>query len=160
MPDELDKYLDVYEKKQEEKQRSQTEKRQQEDAFLAQFSEFRRSVAKPVFEEIGARLRKRGHDFEITEQEHAVDHNGRASDARIEFRFYPRGMDRSRVRSSEGPSLSVIGTRTEKALALHGCTIADGGGVAGGRGNFTLETLTGDRLRQELVKLVGEVLGK
>lgn len=160
MPDELDKYLDTYDRKQEERQRAQTEKRQQEDAFLAQFTEFRRSVAKPVFEEIGAHLRKRGHDFEILEQEHTVDHNGRTSDARIEFRFYPKGMDRSMLRAHEGPSFTVIVSRTEKSLALHGSTITEGGGMAGGRGNFTLETLTSERLRQELVKLVGEVLSK
>jgi hypothetical protein len=79
--DELNAALDAYDGRQRELRTAAETKRSEREAFLAEFVSFRDAIAIPVLEEIGIRLRERGHEFNIE----IIEPNGQSRDAGISF---------------------------------------------------------------------------
>jgi len=161
MNEQLDKVLDAFDQKQHERKQVQNETRSREDAFLAQFSTFRTIVAHPLFEQVGNHLRSRGHDFDISQQDYELQHDGKTRDASISLNIYPSGVERNLSSGHGMPHFSVIASRSSRTVRLHGSNMMPGhGGSAGGRGEFKLEQLTNEILQKELVSLLAEVFTK
>ncbi len=136
---ELGKLLDQY----DEKRRAVEERRQQvktdDDNFLRGFADLRTKVVRPVFEAIGLILKKRGHDFSISEGEYAGEPGGKTSEAAVSIRVVPAGMEKSSHDDAQFPSLSFITRHYNKTVCIHSSNaVPQLGGPAGPRGDYQL----------------------
>jgi hypothetical protein len=158
LTDKLDQIFQKYDERQAEHRKVQQEAKKAEDVFLEDFANFRRDVVKPFFDEIGAYLKQKGHDFRIREQDYSVGEDKKTTDAGITLFIFPAGVEPRGHREYENPHYSVFATRYSKTLRLHGSNMRPGsGGSAGPRGEYKLEQLNRQVLENDLVKHLGDI---
>lgn len=63
--DKLDAAMDAFDKRKAEEKEEASDKQIAVEKFRTDFATFRMKTAHPVFEDIGAHLQKRGHDFKV-----------------------------------------------------------------------------------------------
>jgi len=130
----------------------------EEDVFLTKFKRLRKKVIHPVMKDIGNQLKKRGHEYRISEQEESVDAEGRTRNAKITMSIFPKGLDQSAYRPENTPSISFIATRDKKKIWVHGSSIMPTrGGTAGSRGEFNAAEITGDAVEREVLGVLKEI---
>ena len=159
--DSLDKLLDRYDEKQKERVANIKKSEQERDAFLSEFVDVRERVIRPVLDDIGAQLTRRGHQFSIDSRDFNPENSGSDNQAEITMRFY---IGKSQARSHlnyEYPSLSFIAQRHQKNVVLHSSNMTPGyGGSSGPRGNYKISEITKDLVTRELLKVISEVVDK
>jgi hypothetical protein len=158
---ELGKLLDQY----DEKRRAVEERRQQvktdEDNFLKGFADLRSNVVKPVFEAIGAILKQRGHDFRISEDEYAVEPDGKTTEAAVSIRIMPAEMEMSPHDVTQFPSLSFVTRHYNKTVCIHSSNaVPQSGGPASPRGDYQLAQIDKDLVQAELLKLIAGMVNR
>jgi len=92
----LDRLLDDYDKKLQERQKMEGKKQTEEEAFAQAFKKLSSSVILPIMEKMGLHLKMRGHDYRVYEEDETVDAEGRTRDACIYINIYPAGIERSK----------------------------------------------------------------
>jgi hypothetical protein len=137
------------------------EKKSKDDdaQFLARFAALRRDVVRPVFEEAGVLLAERGHAFEIWEAEFAADADGKVREAGISLHIAPAGMAAPLHAGDHERSLSITTRHYNKTVWISAGRPLDAGGVAGAKGAYPLERVNRQLVEEEVVKLVGTVMG-
>jgi len=156
---DLDKVLDGFDKAEKVRQASTQQRKTEEDTFENDFAAIRKNVIRPVFQSTVDRLKARGHDGQITEREHSVDHQGRPSEASIQLVIYPGGKDPDRHRGTEYPHLAFRADRRNHLACSHVSTMTPGrGGTAGSKAKYQLKEITAEVVRTELLSLLKDVL--
>jgi len=156
---QLDVLMNKYGQRLAEAKKRQEKIKVEEDVFLTQFKRLRKKVIQPVMKSVGNQLKKRGHEYRISEQEESVDSEGRMRNAKIIMSIFPKGVDPSAYRPESTPSISFIATRDKKKIWVHGSSIMPtGGGTSGSRGEFNAAEITGDAVEREVLGVLKEIL--
>lgn len=146
--DELGKLLDDYDERRRAVLAREQKVRDDDALFVAQFAELRRSVIRPAFEAAATLLAERGHLASITEQEFSLAEGGKASEAWIALRIAAAGTKEANARS-----LSISTRHYNKTVWINA-----GKPLEGTKGTYPLETIDRQRVEEELVKFVADVV--
>lgn len=159
---ELDKLMETYGQKREEKGKRAAKRQAEEIEFDADFSVCRDDIIRPAMEEIGDHLRKGGHAYQIYSSDEDVDAFGKPTPAEVTILFYPAGIDRARFTGKAGtPHVSFMANpRTRKVSISASDRILGGGGASGAKGEFPLDQINRDFVEEQILTMVREVLGK
>lgn len=155
----LGKMLDAYDTRRSADVAREKKSKDDDELFLTRFAELRRDVVRPVFEQAGAMLAERGHAFEIWEAEFGADAAGRVREAGISLHIAPAGMPAPLHAGDHERSLSVTTRHYNKTVWVSGGRALDAGGIAGAKGAYALERVDQRLIEEEVVKLVGAVMG-
>ena len=156
----LGKMLDAYDKRRSTDQAREKKSKDDDALFLVRFAELRRNVVRPVFEQAGALLAERGHAFEIAEEEFAGDAGGKVREAGISLRIAPAGMPAQLHADDHERSLSITTRHYNKTVWVSGGRALQAGGAAGAKGAYSIERVNQQLVEEEVVKLVGAVMGE
>lgn len=146
--DELGKLLDDYDERRRAVLAREQKVRDDDARFLAQFAELRRSVIRPAFEAAATLLAERGHLASITEQEFSVAEGGKVNEAWIALRVAAAGTKEANARS-----LSISTRHYNKTVWINA-----GKPLEGTKGTYPLERIDRQRVEEELVKFVADVV--
>lgn len=155
----LSKTLDAYDTRRSADVAREKKSKDDDALFLVLFSELRRNVVRPVFEKAGALLTERGHAFEIWEADFAADAAGKVREAGISLHIAPAGMPAQLHAGDHERSLSVTTRHYNKTVWVSGGRALDSGGIAGAKGAYALERVNQQLIEEEVVRLVGAVMG-
>ncbi len=155
---QLDVLMDKYGQGLAEAKKRQEQIKVEKDVFLTEFKQLRKKVIRPVMKNIGRQLKKRGHEYRISEQEESFDSGGRTRNAKITMIIFPKGVDRSAYRPENTPSISFIATRDKKKIWVHGSSMMPTrSGTAGSRGEFNAAEITSDVVGREVLGILKEI---
>jgi len=146
--DELSRLLDQYDERRQAVLAREQKVRDDDARFIAQFAELRRNVVRPAFEIAAALLAQRGHLASITEHEFAVTEEGKASEASISLRVAPLG-----TREENARTLSVSTRHYNKTAWINA-----GKPLEGTKGTYPLDKIDRQRIDEELIRFVGEII--
>lgn len=121
--------------------------------FLAQFAELRRAVVRPVFEEAGAMLAERGHQFSIQEQEFVSAEAGKTSEAAIVLRIAPAGTDKA---DDDLRALSFTTRHYNKTISVRNGAVPYEG--AGSKAAYAPARITTQLVEEEVLKLMSALV--
>jgi hypothetical protein len=158
MKDSLGKTLDAYDTRRSADVAREKKTKDDDELFLTRFAELRRTVVRPVFEEVGAMLAERGHSFDISEEEFAGDAGGKVREAGISLRIAPAGMPAPLHADDHERSLSVSTRHYNKTVWVSGGRALHAGGTAGAKGAYAIERVDRQLVEEEVVRLVGAVM--
>lgn len=118
-----------------------------EDDFPGDFAKLKLAVIRPAFENIGNRLKERGHEFNISEE----------PGGKISIHIVPAGAKKSIHPYDWFPTFSILGAPFQKTVGIHGRNMRPSSEGAGTRGNYKLAQITGEIVEKELMKFFGEI---
>jgi hypothetical protein len=159
LKDSLGKMLDAYDTRRSVDVAREKKSKDDDALFLSLFSELRRNVVRPVFEQAGALLVERGHAFEIWEADFAADAAGKVREAGISLHIAPAGMPAPLHAGDHERSLSITTRHYNKTLWVNSGRALESGGVAGAKGAYSIERVDRQLVEEEVVRLVGAVMG-
>jgi uncharacterized protein (UPF0335 family) len=146
LANELDAILDLYEKN-EPKQEAVSEEQEQE--FLAKFERINVEVIKPIMEQIGKYLEKRGHSYQIKD-ETGIHYDNPT----ITMEIYPKTTADAPAQEHEFPTIAFI---AEPDIFAIGIEVTDGmpGRPGLTRGHTTsLDSLTREYVKNQIVTVI------
>jgi hypothetical protein len=159
MKDSLGKMLDSYDTRRSADVAREKQSKDDDANFLARFAALRREVVRPVFEQAGAMLAERGHAFEISEEEFAPDAGGKVREAGISLHIAPAGMPAQLHSDDHERSLSITTRHYNKTVWVSGGRALHAGGTAGAKGAYAIDRVNRQLIEEEVVRLVGAVMG-
>ena len=151
---ELEALLDGYEKKQLEARLRQDQEQYELEMYLEDFKELREKVIRPVMEDMGDILEQKGHDFKIKEKEYSVDKKAFATEARIEFKIFPRSHAEE-FYAENHPSVMFSSDVTSQNIKVHGSYV-----MPGRRGErelirtYAISEITSDIVEKEILDIL------
>ena len=146
--DALSKLLDQYDERRQAVLAREQKVRDDDARFIVQFAELRRNVIRPAFEVVAALLAERRPMARSTEPEFAVTEGGKASEASISLRIAPSGTTEENART-----LSVSTRHYNKTVWINA-----GKPLEGAKGTYPLEKIDRQRVEEELIRFVGEII--
>ncbi|CAE6879687.1 hypothetical protein [Paraburkholderia domus] len=154
--DQLDAAMNAYDDRKVQARAAADQKRAEEDAFIAEFSNFRSITAHPVLEEIGNRLHQRGHEFQV-EMNDPVRGTGRRPIG-ITLHVYPAGTDGRHATRSDHPQFTINGDPYSRKVKFHSVITYPGGGMQSGPEgtDYNLEELSADVLRTKAIAVIAK----
>ncbi|HEY7657153.1 MAG TPA: hypothetical protein VH881_09850 [Burkholderiales bacterium] len=118
------------------------------DDFPGDFAKLKLSIIRPALEDVGIKLRERGHEIAISED----------ASGRISIHIVPAGANKSIHPYDWFPTLSFIGAPFTKTVGLHGRNARRNSDSASGpRGDYKTSQVNKEVVEQELMKFVGEI---
>src|SRR5205814_9378318 len=127
-------------------------------AVLAGLAELRAKRVWPACEAAGARLKERGHDFAIREQEFVFEGEGKTSEASISLRITPAGMETAAQSDVHLRELSFGTRHYNKTVCIRNGAVPQSGSIAGAAGGYALSQIDAQLVEQELLKLVAALV--
>ena len=146
--EELSKLLDQYDQRREAVRVREQKVKDDDALFVARFAELRRNVIRPAFEVAAALLAERGHTASITEHEFAVAEGSKVSEASISLRVATLGTKEENARA-----LSVSTRHYNKTVLINA-----GKPLEGAKGTHPLDQVDRQRIEEELLRFVGEIV--
>lgn len=116
--------------------------------FASAYTELKRSLIRPAFENAGTRLKKSGYDINISE----------TPEGKISIHIVPPGVNKSIHGYDWFPTLSFFGAPMRNTIGLHGLNMrpnSDNG--SGSRGEYTLAQINTEMVEKALTKFIGEI---
>jgi len=159
LKDSIGKMLDAYDTRRSADVAREKQSKEDDAYFLVRFAALRRDVVRPVFEQAGAMLAERGHAFEISEDEFGADAEGKVREAGISLHIAPAGMPAQLHADDHERSLSVSTRHYNKTVWISGGRALHAGGTAGAKGAHAIERVDRQLVEEEVVRLVGAVMG-
>ncbi len=156
MRDALTRLLDEYDARRSADAAREKQARDDEAAFLEQFSELRRTIIRPVFEAAGAMLEARGHRFSIGEQEFAGGKGGAICEAGISMRIVASGT--KAPLHEDQHTLAITTRHYNRTVWINSGEASHAGGMAGAKGAYSLERITPQLVEDELLAFVARVV--
>lgn len=129
-----------------------------EAAFLDGFARLRRDVVRPVFEAAGELLHARGHGFAIREQEFATPAGGKPSEALIELRVSPAGMESAASADRHLQELRFTTRHYNRTVSVTNGAVPQSGSIAGSQGGQPLAQIHVALVEAELLKLMAALV--
>lgn len=146
--EELSRLLDQYDQRRQAVLAREQKVKDDDALFVARFAELRRNVIRPAFEVAAALLAERGHTASITEHEFAVAEGSKVSEASIALRVATLGTKEENARA-----LSVSTRHYNKSVLINA-----GKPLEGAKGTYPLEQVDRQRIEEELLRFVGEIV--
>lgn len=154
--DKLDAAMDAFDRKKVADKEAADARQLESDKFVAEFSNFRTFVAHPVFEELGNRMRARGHEFKVEMDD--ADSGTRSKKLSITLHVFPTRVNAQAHgfgARTEHPSFTISGDSHTRKLNLSGVVVFPNGGMQSGpRGECTLNEATADYVRDQVVECI------
>jgi len=146
--EELSRLLDQYDQRRQAVLAREQKVKDDDALFVSRFAELRRNVIRPAFEVAAALLAERGHTASITEHEFAVAEGSKVSEASIALRVATLGTKEENARA-----LSVSTRHYNKSVLINA-----GKPLEGAKGTYPLEQVDRQRIEEELLRFVGEIV--
>jgi hypothetical protein len=112
---ELNRLLDVYDSRRDEAQEEDRRRLEAEEAFVNAFRGLCSDVIRPGMQEIGETLRRRGHDYRISEDDEGAGRDGRPRSARI---ILSVSLDGSAPRTAS-PAVGFAASRRRRRVCVY-----------------------------------------
>jgi hypothetical protein len=158
---QLDQLLDDYDQKRAEAQRLEQKIKEDEQAFLAAFKKVCDTIIRPCMQEVGETLRRRGHDYQIMEEEEALGRDGTARAPRIIINILPARPDNPKARHGLSPALALAASKRKRKVRIHTRSMMPNqSGWSGLRGECDLAQVSPAMVEMELIMLLREVFAK
>jgi hypothetical protein len=125
-----------------------------EALFFQKFAELRRSIVRPVFEAAGAMLKERGHSFSIVEEEFAAQADGKSTEAAIELRVFPAGVEKPPASDDHLCALSFTTRHYNKMISVRNGSAPHEGTAAGAKGAHLPARIDTQLVEEEVLKLM------
>jgi hypothetical protein len=152
---ELGAMLDQYDSARRAAEARVQQARDDERLFLTQFTELARTVVRPVFEAAGEILRKRGHEFSITEHQFAAETGGKPVEGSIQLRVAPAGMEKPAAAADDDLRALTFTTRHyNKTVSVKNGAAPYEGAMAGAKGAYPLAKINQELVEDEVLKLM------
>ena len=143
------------------------ERTKQEDEaqsqFLAAFLVARKEIIRPTFENIGATLKQRGHDFRVTQQEHGAEDAGKMRSAKVTLYFFPAGYkcpQHANEWEHSYPCLSFSASLSDKKIhVLYSTKLPDSDGRTAPGGDYELAQIDRSLVESRVLGLFQQVIG-
>lgn len=130
-----------------------------EDAlFLERFAELRHGVVRPVFEAVGEILKERGHESKILEGEYSTQNGGKATEASIELRVAPAGMENAAPADDHLRCLSFSTRHYNKTVCIRNGADPRAGELAGAKGAYALTQIDAQLVEEQVLKLMAALV--
>lgn len=155
---ELGTMLDQYDGLRRAAEERKQQARNEEAAFLVGFARLRREVVRPVFEAAGEVLHARGHGFAIREEEFAAAAGGKATEALIELRVNPAGMEGAASTDRHLQELSFTTRHYNRTVCVTNGAVPQSGALAGSQGACALAQVDVQFVERELLKLMAALV--
>lgn len=155
---ELGALLDQYDEARRNTQTRKDQARADEQRFVEDFAERRRTVLRPLFEAAGAMLAQRGHAFSIQEQEFAPLPGGSTAEASISFLVAPEGMEKPPAADENLRALSFTTRHYNKTICVRNGATPYTGALAGAKGAFPIARIDVELAEAELLKLMAAIV--
>jgi hypothetical protein len=123
--------------------------REREQEFLERFEQIKVEIVKPVMEQIGKLLEKRGHSYTVIDKATIYDNN-----PSIKMEIYPKTPAKTPIQDHEFPTISFI---AEPDLETVGVEVRDGmpGRPGLARGHTThLDALTRQYVSNQIITVI------
>lgn len=159
LQESLAEMLDRYDARQRADNAREQQGREDDANFIARFSVLRREVIRPVFDAAAAMLEARGHACSIVEEDFGRDAAGQAVEASISLRIDPAGMKALQPSDEHARTMSIVTRHYNRTVWVNAGKPMAAGGAAGSKGAYPLERIDAQLVEDELLKLVGSVLG-
>jgi hypothetical protein len=131
------------------------------DSLHERFGALRKKVIAPTMREVGEYIKSRGHDYEIESGDKRDVGGGQADEPFITFRVYPEGFLRARMDPEHTPTLTFRAGDTPGRLRTQFVKKLVGRQDRSGVGHtYTLEAVTPDLVRSEILELLEAVIGR
>lgn len=157
----LGQILDVFDAKQEAAKQAAVRQKTEREIFLDSFYRKITSLIRPHFEEIGASLKSRGHEFEIAEEKEAFEGSGKLKTrAGVSLSIYPNGVRPGYANRNDCPRIGFYADSYKTSVNAHECTMMPGrGGQAGGAGEYSLDSITSDIIDKHVISVLSKAMG-
>ena len=157
-----------YEKRLTEERRRQDATRRRHDGFVGEFERLVDETIRPAMDEIGAALRRRGHDYEIATTQGYTDTDGRPRNTQVTMRIFPAGIPRSLFTSSTTPYVAFVCDWPEARVTVRESAAAPGGAgkisagfaKSGKRAEYYVRQVTLPAVEREIMETLTGVFGR
>src|SRR5260221_501904 len=104
------------------------------------------------------RLKSRGHDFAIREDEVVFEGDGKTIEAAIGLRITPAGMETAAASDVHLRELLFSTRHYNKTVSVMNGAVPQSGSIAGAAGSYTLSQINAQLVEQELLKLLAPLV--
>jgi hypothetical protein len=164
----LEAIMTRYEKRLAETRKRQELTRRRHDAFVVEFERLIEETIRPTMVDVGAALRGRGHDYEISMTQGYTDVDKQTHNTQITMRVYPSGIQRSLFTSTSTPFVAFVSDWLETRVTVQESTFAPASvtktataaGRSGRRAVFLLKQVTAPVVEREIVEVLAGIFGR
>jgi hypothetical protein len=149
---EFSRLLDQYDEKRRGVEARKLQVQADQDAFQEGFARIKTAVVRPAFEAVGVLLKDRGHGFDISEQEYAIDPAGKATEADLTLRITPAGIESPKPGEAQLFSLSFSTRQYNRTVWIRGSNTLPLTG--GSKKDYQLAEIDRELVQTELLRLI------
>jgi hypothetical protein len=132
-----------------------------EDAWIAKFNDHRAKVIRPMLEGLGKEIEKRGHDFLIVEREFRRGNRAIPDEASIRIDLYLADeKTRTRINADRRPGLGFTTNHKKQVVQVTISDITSRGGSESKIGEFPLDKVDGQLIKDKFVALFKRLVAK
>ena len=132
-----------------------------EDEWVAKFNDHKSKVIRPVMEALGAEIEKRGHDFLIAEREFRRGNRAIPDEAYIRIDIYLADeKTRTRINADRRPGLGFTTNHKKQVVQVTISDITSRGGSESKIGEFPLDKVDGQLIKDKFVALFKRLVAK
>ncbi len=160
--DKFKNVFDKYDQEKLEKEKEHKRAKMEHEIFLENFDKLINAVIRPVMEEFSSKIKERGHHCEITQTVESIEPGKKVLQrTSIEMTIYPNSDRASYSQKGQTPALSLIAETYGGKITSSVCAMMPGrGGHAGGRKEYTVESITRETVEEEIIHLLNECFGR
>jgi hypothetical protein len=132
-----------------------------EDEWVAKFDQHRKGVIRPVMEQLGAEIEKRGHDFLIAEREFRRGNRAIPDEAYIRIDIYLADeKTRTKINADRRPGLGFVTSHKKQLVQVMLSDITSRGGVESKIAEVPLEKIDATFIRDKFIALFRRLVSK
>jgi len=149
--------LDRYDEGQSGAKQQVQETQTAQEALRTSFGQLRTTVIRPLMEDIGMVLQKRGHDYTIVEEDASPDAPGTLQDGMISMYMFPSGSGAPSTTRTLGhvPHIAFRSDSYWRRIIVHTRNVTPPyGGLPGEQREYALSQMTAALIETELIQVV------
>ena len=156
--DELSSLLDSLDGK---KAQAPAAKISPEDAWIAKFYALREKVIQPTMEQLGREIESRGHDFHIVQRDFRRGNRAIPDEASIRIDIYLADeKSRTKINADRRPHVGFTTHHKTQMVQVSLCDITSRGGVESKVGDFPIEKIDAQMVKDKFIALFKRLLSK
>ena len=130
-----------------------------EDAWIEKFNAHRDKVVRPVMEELGKEIEKRGHDFHIVSKDFRRGNRPLPDEASIRIDLYLADeKTRTRINADKRPHVGLVTNHKKQTVNVIICDVTSRGGVESKVAELPLDKVDAALIRDKFVALFKRLL--
>jgi len=154
--------LDKFEKKANPSLQEKTQAEKEEEAWIAKFENHKAKVILPAFQTLGQEIRKREHDFNVVQQPFKrIDTRPMPQESSIRIDIYlANERTRTVINAERRPYLKFESHHRSRKVQVTICDITSRGGVESKIGDFDIEQVDSQFVKDKFVALFKRLLAQ